>query len=130
MSTQSDTASASSPAPISRRSFLKTTAASTLFAAGGLGLAACGQSAPVTTGGKSLSGEIVLWDRSGDLFQVFDATIASFNKKYPDIKVKHVAVDVDAKLPTTLTTGVNVPDGAFYEDNNLPVLASHYYDIT
>jgi lactose/L-arabinose transport system substrate-binding protein len=109
---------------------LKTTAASTLFAAGGLGLAACGQSAPATTGGKSLSGEIVIWDRSGDLFQVFDATIASFNKKYPDIKVKHVAVDVDAKLPSTLTTGVNVPDGAFYEDNNLPVLSSHYYDIT
>jgi len=130
MPTQPDTTSASSPAPISRRSFLKTTAASTLFAAGGLGLAACDQSAPATTGGKSLSGEIVIWDRSGDLFQVFDATIASFNKKYPDIKVKHVAVDVDAKLPTTLTTGVNVPDGAFYEDNNLPVLSSHYYDIT
>ncbi|GHO99756.1 sugar transporter [Reticulibacter mediterranei] len=130
MSTQPDTTSASSPTPISRRSFLKTTAASTLFAAGGLGLAACGQSAPATTGGKSLSGEIVIWDRSGDLFQVFDATIASFNKKYPDIKVKHVAVDVDAKLPSTLTTGVNVPDGAFYEDNNLPVLSSHYYDIT
>jgi lactose/L-arabinose transport system substrate-binding protein len=130
MSTQPDTTSASSPASISRRSFLKTTAASTLFAAGGLGLAACGQSAPAATGGKSLSGEIVIWDRSGDLFQVFDATIASFNKKYPDIKVKHVAVDVDAKLPSTLTTGVNVPDGAFYEDNNLPVLSSHYYDIT
>lgn len=120
----------SSSSPISRRSFLKTAAASTLFAAGGLGLAACGESAPAVTGGKSLSGEIVIWDRSGDLFQVFDATIASFNKKYPDIKVKHVAVDVDAKLPTTLTTGVNVPDGAFYEDNNLPVLSSHYYDIT
>jgi lactose/L-arabinose transport system substrate-binding protein len=130
MSTQPDTTSASFPAPISRRSFLKTTAASALFAAGGLGLAACGQSAPATTGGNSLSGEIVIWDRSGDLFQVFDATIASFNKKYPKIRVKHVAVDVDAKLPTTLTTGVNVPDGAFYEDNNLPVLASHYYDIT
>jgi lactose/L-arabinose transport system substrate-binding protein len=130
MSTQPDTTSASSPTSISRRSFLKTTAASTLFAAGGLGLAACGQSAPATTGGKSLSGEIVIWDRSGDLFQVFDATIATFNKKYPDIKVKHVAVDVDAKLPSTLTTGVNVPDGAFYEDNNLPVLSSHYYDIT
>jgi lactose/L-arabinose transport system substrate-binding protein len=130
MSTQPDITSESSPTSISRRSFLKTTAASTLFAAGGLGLAACGQSAPATTGGKSLSGEIVIWDRSGDLFQVFDATIATFNKKYPDIKVKHVAVDVDAKLPSTLTTGVNVPDGAFYEDNNLPVLSSHYYDIT
>lgn len=137
MSTQPDTTPgisgipASSSNAISRRSFLKTATASTLFAAGSLGLAACGQAAPATTtSGTSLSGTITIWDRSGDLFQVFDATIASFNKKYPNITVKHVAVDVDSKLPTTLTTGVNVPDGAFYEDVNLPPLASHYYDIT
>jgi len=79
---------------------------------------------------KSPSGQIVIWDRAGDLFQVFDATIPAFNKKYPNITVKHVAVDVDAKLPTTLATGVNVPDGAFYEDNNLPIQAAHYTDIT
>jgi lactose/L-arabinose transport system substrate-binding protein len=41
-----------------------------------------------------------------------------------------VAVDVDAKLPTTLATGVNVPDGSFYEDANLPVQAGHFYDLT
>src|SRR4051794_21852860 len=49
----------------------------------------------------SASGEITIWDRSGDLFKVFDATIADFNKVYPDIKVNHVAIDVDAKLQNT-----------------------------
>ncbi|GHO45786.1 ABC transporter substrate-binding protein [Ktedonospora formicarum] len=111
---------------ISRRTFIST-ATGTLVAAAGL--AACGGSAS-SNDLNSTSGTITIWDRSGDLFQVFDATKESFNKKYPNIKVKHVAVDVDAKLPSTLATGVNVPDGAFYEDNNLPVLAAKYYDIT
>ncbi len=75
-------------------------------------------------------GTVLIWDRAGDLFKVFDATIATFNKKYPRITVKHISVDVDAKLPTTLTTGVNVPDGSFYEDVNIPIQAAHLYDIT
>jgi lactose/L-arabinose transport system substrate-binding protein len=124
----SNLAETNSPSSISRRTFLKSAAAGTLMSAA---LAACGGSGPSAPNiSKSPSGQVVIWDRSGDLFQVFDATIPSFNKKYPNIKVKHVAVDVDAKLPSTLTTGVNLPDGAFYEDNNLPVLADHYYDVT
>ncbi|GHO78666.1 sugar transporter [Ktedonobacter sp. SOSP1-85] len=119
---------------ISRRSFLKTSATmGALAAAGSFGLAACNSpsaSGTATGNATATEGTITIWDRSGDLFQVFDATIATFNKKYPKIKVKHVSVDVDSKLPTTLNTGVNVPDGSFYEDTNLPVLASHYYDIT
>ncbi|MBO0793884.1 MAG: extracellular solute-binding protein, partial [Ktedonobacteraceae bacterium] len=119
---------------LSRRSFLKFSAAmGTLVTAGSFGLAACNSpsSSSVATGSTTATeGTVTIWDRSGDLFQVFDATIASFNQKYPKIKVKHVSVDVDAKLPTTLNTGVNVPDGSFYEDTNLAVLASHYYDIT
>lgn len=118
---------------LSRRSFLRGTAASALLATGGASfLAACGGSAPASLTSNSLTqkGEITIWDRSGDLFQVFDATIGTFNKKYPNIKVNHVAVDVDAKLPTTLVSGVNVPDGAFYEDNNLPLQNEHFYDIT
>lgn len=63
------------------------------------------------------------WDRSGDLFQVFDSTIAAFNKKYPKITIKHEAVDINAKLATTLTAGVDVPDGTFIEDVNIPPLA-------
>lgn len=115
---------------LSRRTLLKSAAAGTVLATTGISLASCGQSTPTTGGSGGLSGEITIWDRSGDLFQVFDATISTFNKKYPNIKVNHVAVDVDTKLPTTLTTGVDVPDGAFYEDNNLPILSAHYYDIT
>ena len=45
---------------------------------------------------ESPSGEITIWDRSGDLFGVFENTIADFNKKYPNIKVHHEAVDIDA----------------------------------
>jgi lactose/L-arabinose transport system substrate-binding protein len=79
---------------------------------------------------RAPSGTITIWDRAGDLFQVFDSTIASFNKKYPAIKVNHVSVDVDSKLPTTLETGVNVPDGAFYEDEHIPIQAAHLYDVS
>jgi lactose/L-arabinose transport system substrate-binding protein len=79
---------------------------------------------------KPPSGEITIWDRQGDLFKVFDSTIASFNRKYPHIKVNHVAIDINSKLPTTLASGVGVPDGAFYDDVLLPTLADHFHDIT
>jgi lactose/L-arabinose transport system substrate-binding protein len=120
--------------PLSRGALLKGVAAAAGVAAAtpaARALAASPAARPAAPHLKAPpSGEIVIWDRSGDLFQVFDAVIPAFNKKYPEIKVKHVAVDVDAKLPTTLATGVGVPDGAFYEDNNLPIQAAHYYDLT
>ncbi len=75
-------------------------------------------------------GEIVIWDRSGDLFQVFDAALTSFSQKYPEIKVRHEAVDINAKLATTLAAGVDVPDGTFIEDVNTPPLAEYFTDIT
>ncbi|HXR65354.1 MAG TPA: extracellular solute-binding protein, partial [Ktedonobacteraceae bacterium] len=115
--------------PFSRRAFLKGATASALAATTGLALAACGSSGEVKSSAP-LAGEITIWDRSGDLATVFAATIPAFNKKYPQIKVNHMAVDVDSKLPSTLATGVDVPDGVFYEDSNLPTLASYYYDIT
>lgn len=65
----------------------------------------------------SPKGTITIWDRSGDLFNVFDATIKKFNEKYPNIKVNHQAVDIDAKLQNTLTTGTDVPDGVFLDDS-------------
>ena len=83
-----------------------------------------------TVCGDNPSGEIVIWNRSGDLFNVFDATIASFNEKYPNITVRHEAVDVNAKLPTALATGVDVPDGSFYEDVNIPQISELLYDIS
>jgi len=129
-------ASDSPPAtrPISRSALLKGAAAATgalLAAPAATALAASPASriaAPYVT--RPPEGTIVIWDRAGDLFQVFDATIATFNKKYPRITVKHISVDVDAKLPTTLTTGVGVPDGSFYEDVNIPIQAPHLYDIS
>lgn len=83
-----------------------------------------------TTAIAEPEGQIVIWDRSGDLFQVFDSTIASFNKKYPKIIVKHEAVDINAKLASTLTAGVDVPDGTFIEDVNIPPLADFFTDIS
>ncbi|MCU1525518.1 MAG: sugar transporter [Microbacteriaceae bacterium] len=65
----------------------------------------------------SPKGTITIWDRSGDLFNVFDATIKKFNEKYPNIKVDHQAIDIDAKLQNTLTTGTDVPDGVFLDDS-------------
>ncbi|NUR98006.1 MAG: sugar ABC transporter substrate-binding protein, partial [Kribbellaceae bacterium] len=49
------------------------------------GLAACapgntpgGKSLPSTSATKPPSGEITIWDRTGDLYKVFDKAIASF----------------------------------------------------
>src|SRR6266702_4569111 len=112
---------------LSRRTLLKGAATAAAFATAGAALAACGSSTQTAT---IESGTVTIWDRTGDLFNVEDATIAAFNNKYPKITVKHVSVDVDTKNPTMLISNVNVPDGTFYEDNNLPQLSAHYTDIT
>ncbi len=120
------------PPKLSRRTLLKLLG----YGAAGATLAACAPPAtPAPTAAPAAAtpvpeGEIVIWDRSGDLFQVFDATIASFNKKYPKITVRHEAVDINAKLATTLAAGVDVPDGTFIEDVNIPTLADYFTDIT
>ena len=74
-------------------------------------------------------GEILIWDRAGDLFQVAESAIPAFNRKYPDIKVTHQAVET-AELAPTLTTGVGVPDGAFIEDDGLGSILEHLHDLT
>jgi lactose/L-arabinose transport system substrate-binding protein len=78
----------------------------------------------------SPSGEITIWDRSGDLFDVFDAAIAAFNEKYPDITVHHEAVDIGAKLQNTLITGSDVPDGVFLDDALVAGYADYLWDLT
>lgn len=80
--------------------------------------------------GDSPSGEITIWDRSGDLFDVFDATIDDFNEKYPDITVKHVAIDIDAKLQNTLITGSDVPDGVFLDDAKVAGFKDYLWDLS
>ncbi|MEU6249636.1 extracellular solute-binding protein [Glycomyces sp. NPDC047010] len=74
-------------------------------------------------------GEITIWDRSGDLFEVFEGVIADFNAKYPDIKVNHVAVDIDAKLQNTLITGADVPDGVFLDDAKVGGFTDYLWDL-
>jgi lactose/L-arabinose transport system substrate-binding protein len=110
-------------------------------------LAACGPSisggseggtdAPSTAGDRlqapaedSPSGEITIWDRSGDLFEVFDAVIDDFNEVYPDIVVHHEAVDIDAKLQNTLITETDVPDGVFLDDAKVAGFADYLWDVT
>jgi len=78
---------------------------------------------------STVSGEVTIWDREGDLFKVFDATIAAFNKKYPNIKVNHVAVDIDAKLQNTLISGTDVPDGVFLDDAKVAGFADHLWKL-
>lgn len=80
--------------------------------------------------GDSPSGEITIWDRSGDLYQVFDAVIAAFNKRYPNITVHHEAVDIDAKLQNTLITGADVPDGVFLDDAKVAGYADYLWNVS
>lgn len=112
-------------------------------------LAACGPSveAPADTDGGASGGEqpanvltipadfvpegdVTIWDRSGDLYQVFDEVIARFNEKYPDITVHHEAVDIDAKLGPALIAGADLPDGTFVDDTAVPGFSPHLWDLS
>lgn len=114
-----------------------------LAMAGGLGIASPLLSACVPGGSSggdqklgpspsasAASGTVTLWMRDDDLFKVFKTVIPAFNRKYPNVKVNMVGVDVDTKLPATLISGTGVPDGSFYEDNNIGAQAGHLYDLT
>lgn len=119
----------------SRRIFLQRAAASGLLVSSSGLLAACSPGGD--SGSKKLTdvkpsdaeGSVVIWDRSGDLYDVFDATIAGFNEKYPRVKVDHVAVDVDEKLLPALVSGTGLPDGAFLDDVKVPGQAAHLTDV-
>src|SRR6266536_6524040 len=122
------------PSPISRRTMLR--GAGAALVAGGLGACAPGNTTssnplPSSSATKPPAGEIItIWDRTGDLFKVFDKAIASFTSKYPQVKVNHLAVDINAKLPATLISGAGVPDGAFYDDALLTGVAPHLHDLS
>jgi lactose/L-arabinose transport system substrate-binding protein len=124
--------------PIARRGFLKGALGVGALAATG-SLAAC---APGGTGAapsklarpsasaSSVKGEITIWNRSGDLFKVFDAAIGKFRAAYPGVTVNHQAVDIDAKLANTLISGTGVPDGSFWDDAKIGGQAEHLFDLT
>ncbi len=107
-------------------------------AAAGLGsLTACAPGATRSeprkltgTPSASVKGEVTIWNRSGDLFKVFDAAIDEFRKAHPNVKVNHQAVDIDAKLANTLITGADLPDGSFWDDAKIGGQAEHLYDLT
>ncbi len=86
--------------------------------------------APDTSDPAALTGDITIWDRSGDLFQVFDGVIDDFNQKYPNITVHHEAVDIDSKLQNTLITGTDVPDGVFLDDAMVSGYADYLWDVS
>lgn len=75
-------------------------------------------------------GEITIWDRSGDLFEVFEAAIDDFNEVYPGITVNHVAMDIDARLQNTLIAGADVPDGVFLDDAKVSGLSEYLWDLS
>ncbi|GAA3117067.1 sugar ABC transporter substrate-binding protein [Nonomuraea salmonea] len=83
-----------------------------------------------TATASAAKGEITIWNRSGDLFKVFDAAIGEFRKAYPNVKVNHQAVDIDAKLANTLISGTDVPDGSFWDDAKIGGQAEHLFDLT
>ena len=99
-------------------------------------LAACTSSSPsATTKTIVPKGNVVIWDSPGDLFTVADAAIPAFNAKYPDIKVTHLAVETATstsapKLPVALVTNVNVPDGAYLQNEQIGTIQDYLYDIT
>jgi lactose/L-arabinose transport system substrate-binding protein len=100
-------------------------------------LAACTTSTPTksTTSAIDANGEVVIWDSPGDLYQVADAAIPAFNAKYPNVKVMHQAVETATttsapKLPVALVTNVNVPDGAYLQNEQIGTIQDYLYDIT
>jgi len=125
--------------PLSRRRLLRNAAGLGVATAFG-GLTAACSPASTDAGSRKLSspslsgaaarGEVTIWTRQDDLHKVFDTVIPSFNNKYPNVKVKHVAIDVDAKLPPALVSGAGVPDGSFYEDVNIVGQAEHLLDLS
>lgn len=145
MSPQSARPTPTSGSPFSRRGFLRgALGAGTLATGGGL-LSGCGggssktgasreltaPSAAASTGSAApLSGQLTIWNRSGDLYKVFDAAIKKFTAQNPGVTVNHQAVDIDAKLANTLISGTGVPDGSFWDDAKIGSQAEHLFDLT
>ncbi len=119
---------------IQRKSFLKATVAgAAAVAAGGVvaqtARAASRIEAPYVR--TSPSGEILVWVNANPFSP---AQVAAFNKVYPNIKVTQKAtayVPATASLSAHLVTGIDVPDGIFFiEDQYYGTYAANLFDIT
>lgn len=124
---------------LSRRSIIKGGLGAGALALGAGLLSGCGQGeeptesktlAATSSPSAALAGELTIWNRSGDLYKVFDAAIKKFTAANPKVTVKHLALDIDAKLSNTLVSGAGVPDGCFLDDAKVAGLAEHLYDLT
>ena len=121
-------------AKIQRKDFLKVAAAgAAAVATGGIATQA------VQAAGKieapyvrtSPSGEILVWVNANPFSP---AQVAAFNKVYPNIKVTQKAtayVPATPSLSAHLVTGVAVPDGIFFiEDQYYGTYAANLFDLT
>ncbi|WP_433431266.1 ABC transporter substrate-binding protein [Nonomuraea sp. CA-141351] len=90
--------------------------------------AALGSSAPPS--GAQARGEVTLWMRDDDLLKVFRTVVPAFNAKYPNVKVNLKGVDIATKLPPALVSGTGLPDGSFWEDDQIGQHADHLYDLS
>lgn len=121
---------------VDRRTVLRTSALLGGAGLAGAGLAACmpgsspSEQKLTPKPSATASGSITLWMRNDDLLKVFRTVVPKFNQKYPHVTVKMVGLDIDTKLPPTLISGTDVPDGSFYEDVNIGAQADHLYDLT
>lgn len=75
-------------------------------------------------------GEVTLWMRDDDLLKVFRTVVPAFNAEHPNVKVNLKGVDIATKLPPALVSGTGLPDGSFWEDDQLGQHADHLYDLT
>lgn len=96
----------------------------TLLAAGMvLGLVGCGKDAS-GSGAKKNNKEIVFWSVfTGPDGENMNRLVTEYNKTNPEIPVKHIAIeanDVYTKIPTTVTSGKDVPDLTIVHAERVP----------
>jgi ABC-type glycerol-3-phosphate transport system substrate-binding protein len=118
---------------VDRSTFLKgaATAAAAVAASGAVAQVAQAKKIEAPYFRAPLSGEITIWCNAN----TFSAPqVAAFNKLYPNVTVKQVAtayVPATASLSAHLVTGVDVPDGIFFiEDQYYGTYANSLYDVT
>lgn len=83
-----------------------------------------------TPSARQAQGEVTLWMRDDDLLKVFRTVVPAFNAEYPGVKVNLKGVDIATKLPPALVSGAGLPDGSFWEDDQIGQHADRLYDLT
>ncbi|MBE3014032.1 extracellular solute-binding protein [Microbispora sp. NEAU-D428] len=87
-------------------------------------------SSTAPSAGADVRGQVTLWMRDDDLLKVFRTVVPAFNARYPNVKVDLKGVDINTKLPPALISGAGLPDGSFWEDDQIGQHGEHLYDLT